>query len=108
MSKEVKAPSQPLVIALLQSLPQLPPVPRLQYTAALLLGDFANWMAVTMDQGQLSDTMPQLLQMLTSGEMLLMPRIVLFSLVVAVKSGWQTGNCEAEIDMSKIISSSLL
>ena len=68
VSKEVTTPNQPLVIALLQNLPQLPPVPRLQHTAALTLGSFAQWMATALDQGHLSELMPQLLQMLSQGE----------------------------------------
>ena len=68
VSKEVISPNQPLVIALLHSLPQLPPVPRLQQTAALTLGSFAPWMASALDQGVLSQSIPQLLQMLSAGK----------------------------------------
>ncbi len=70
VSSEVSGPNQPLVVALLRSLPQLPAVPRLQYTAALTLGNFSVWMASALDSGQLSDIVPQLLQMLTAGRQL--------------------------------------
>lgn len=72
ISKEVTTPNQPLVIALLQSLPQLPAIPRLQHTAALTLGAFAQWMAGALDQGLLAEIMPQLLQMLSMGRLKLL------------------------------------
>lgn len=74
VSSEVSSPNEPLVVALLQSLPQLPAVPRLQHTAALTLGNFSLWMASALDSGQLADIMPQLLQMLTAGKLLPLKR----------------------------------
>jgi len=67
VSKVVTTAEQPMLVALFRGLPQLPAVPRLQYTAALTLGAYAEWMAMALDQGSLQDLVPQLLQMLTSG-----------------------------------------
>ena len=68
MSKVVTTPSHPLLVVLFQGLPQLPAVPKLQYTAALTLGAYADWAATSLRQGGLQELMPQLLQMLTTGD----------------------------------------
>lgn len=60
-------PGNALLLQLFSSLPQLPPVPQLQYTGAMLLAAYADWLAKTAGGGGIADLMPQLLQMLTTG-----------------------------------------
>lgn len=60
-------PGNALLLQLFSSLPQLPAVPQLQYTAAMLLAAYADWLANTFAAGGAADLMPQLLQMLTTG-----------------------------------------
>jgi hypothetical protein len=56
-----------LLLQLFGSLPQLPAVPQLQYTGAMLVAAYADWLAKTAAAGGTADLMPQLLQMLTTG-----------------------------------------
>ena len=67
-----------MLLALFQGLPQLPAVPRLQHTAALTVGNYAEWLAAALKGGKLHDLVPQLLQMLTSGAL---PACFLLSLL---------------------------
>ncbi|CAL8471497.1 g11039 [Coccomyxa elongata] len=62
-------PGNALLLQLFSSLPQLPAVPQLQYTAAMLLAAYADWLANTFAAGGAADLMPQLLQMLTTALM---------------------------------------
>lgn len=56
-----------LLLQLFSSLPQLPVVPQLRHTAAMLLAAYADWLAQTLSAGAAAELMPQLLQMLTTG-----------------------------------------
>lgn len=60
-------PQDPLLLALFASLPQLPPVPSLQYTAALMTGSYSGWLDASLQQGMQLSTVLQLLQMLVNG-----------------------------------------
>ncbi|BDA46876.1 Transportin-3 [Coccomyxa sp. Obi] len=62
-------PGNALLLQLFSSLPQLPAVPQLQYTAAMLLAAYADWLTNTFAAGSAADLMPQLLQMLTTALM---------------------------------------
>lgn len=66
-----KAPpaGNPLLLQLVASLPQLPGGwPQLQYTAALVLSAYSEWLGATAAAGQLpAELIPRLLQMLTAG-----------------------------------------
>ena len=57
----------PLLLALLQSLPSLPHVPQLQYTAALTLAAYADWLADSLQAGHAVHG-AEFLQFLTRGK----------------------------------------
>ena len=60
-------PRDPLLTALFGSLAQLPPVPSLQYTAALMVGSYSGWLDASLQQGMELATVLELLQMLVTG-----------------------------------------
>lgn len=57
-----------MLLSLLQSMPSLPQEPLLQYTAALTVAVYADWLANTLKGGLAGDLVPNLLQMLAQGE----------------------------------------
>lgn len=58
---------EPLLLALLESLPSLPQEPLLQYTAALTIAAYSDWLADTLKSAQAGDLIPALLQLLARG-----------------------------------------
>ncbi|KAK9830032.1 hypothetical protein WJX72_009312 [[Myrmecia] bisecta] len=56
-----------MLLSLFASLPQLPQIAPLQYTAAMTVAGYADWLAATLRAGHGQDIIPQLLQMLTQG-----------------------------------------
>ena len=67
VSKSAPAPGDATLLSLFASLPQLPAIPALQYTAAMTLAGYADWIASTLRAGMGQESVPQLLQMLTTG-----------------------------------------
>ena len=61
-------PGDALLLQLFSSLPALPIVPLLRYTACMTVASYASWLHDTTSLGSASQLMPQLLQMLTTGE----------------------------------------
>ena len=53
-------------MTVLQSLPSLPEAPQMQYTAALTLAAYADWLADSLRAGHAANV-PDLLQFLTRG-----------------------------------------
>ena len=49
------------------SLPTLPSMPLLRYTACMTIASYSAWLAETAGTGAANQLMPQLLQMLTTG-----------------------------------------
>ena len=56
------------MLALFRSLPDLPAVPELRYTAAMTISDYADWLGATLRGGKGQDVLPILLQLLVQGE----------------------------------------
>ncbi|KAK9863642.1 hypothetical protein WJX84_000245, partial [Apatococcus fuscideae] len=54
------------LLALFRSLPDLPAVPELRYTAAMTISDYADWLGATFRSGKGQDVLPILLQMLVT------------------------------------------
>ncbi len=59
-------PCDPLLVALFTSLPQLPPVPQLQYTACLMVGSYSGWLDASVRQGTDMNIVLELLKMLVA------------------------------------------
>ena len=47
----------------------MPKIPKLQYTAAMVIEGYAFWINSALREGSLQDTMPQLLKMLSEGQL---------------------------------------
>ncbi len=60
-------PGDALLMQLFASLPSLPRMPLLQYTACMTVAGYSAWLAAAADTPLGSQLMPQLLLMLTSG-----------------------------------------
>lgn len=60
-------PGDALLMQLFGSLPTLPSVPLLRYTACMTIASYSAWLAETAGTGAANQLMPQLLQMLTTG-----------------------------------------
>ena len=64
-------PGDPLLVSLFTALPTLPQPPQLQYTVALAVGAYADWLADTAAKAGAAEgqaLIGQLLQMLIKGE----------------------------------------
>ena len=61
-------PGDGLLLQLFTSLPALPGVPLLRYTACMTVASYASWLHDTTSLGSAGQLMPQLLHMLTTGE----------------------------------------
>ena len=61
-------PGDMLLVQLSASLPSLPRMPLLRYTACMTVASYSGWLAATAAACPSSQLMPQLLQMLTAGD----------------------------------------
>lgn len=70
MHRVAPLPGDPLLLSLFTALPALPQPPQLQYTVALTVGAYADWLADTAIKGGAEGQalVGQLLQMLMKGE----------------------------------------
>ena len=60
-------PGSTLLMQLIATLPSMPRMPLLRYTACMTVASYATWLAATAAALSASQLMPQLLQMLTAG-----------------------------------------
>ena len=61
-------PGDMLLMQLFASLPSLPRMPLLRYTACMTVASYSGWLAANAAASSSSQLMPQLLQMLTAGD----------------------------------------